>query len=147
MISDESEEEYTAQKKKGRKRKFPCQNKVEKKRLLNQNKPHHNYHGVLVEPKEFTAIESCCKKNCFDKLSIEAQEKLFSDFHAFGSFELRSSFISHSVEEVQQKIITVSKESSRRSCTRVYRLNQIIVCKQFDVSEMQPADFYSIHEI
>jgi hypothetical protein len=87
-------------KKMGRKRSFPAQNRIERKKLCNKNESYNSARGVEIKPKGFKFIQTCCTKNCWKNVEESDQKKLFNDYHRAGSFEVRSSFLYNNVHEV-----------------------------------------------
>lgn len=127
-------------KKKGRKRKFPTQTNAEKKMLYNTNQPYYNAKGKLIEPKVFKPTESCCIKNCVDKVGIEEQETVFNYFYALNAYESRTVFIQQNVQEIPKKRERKSDattEKSRREFSRIYYVNHKVVCKMLFQSILQ----------
>lgn len=125
-------------KKKGRKRKFPSQNKSEGKKLCNNNEAYISLtNGNVIKPKSFSAIKLCCSLKCFQKFSEKEQEKIFERYNHAGSCEMRFSFIFLNVEEVPIKTSTTLKDVSNKSTSRIYRLNHIKVCKKFFIQLLQ----------
>lgn len=115
----------------GRKRKFPDQNESIRKQLYNTGAGYYRKDGVKVEPKVFQLIKKCCVRNCHSKLSELEQSQIFREFYALGSFELRSSFLSSCVSEVEPLRRTKKDEQSRRGFTKNYTLSNERVCKTF----------------
>ena len=64
----------TGQLKKGRKRKFPGQDRKIRKLKCNNNQEYYSAKGKLVKPKEFSTYVCKCTRKCSEKLSAEKQK-------------------------------------------------------------------------
>lgn len=133
----EEQENELLKPKLGRKRKFPNQTQVTRKALNNNNEPHFMSTGNFKESKSFSVGCCSCERKCNCIINLEDQQKLFSNFYSLGSFEARTTFISQNVEEFQPAKCLSESQNSRRKFSRVYKLKQRTVCKEFFLSLLQ----------
>lgn len=130
-------------KKKGRKRKYPeAHDRSERKRRANHNEPYYSARGELKLPKEFKAVEECCKKECYRHFDLKTQEKIFTSFTTLGSFEARCLFIANCVKTQASAFKSRSKQCQRRAYSqiRVFYIQNIKICKKFLLKILQIHD-------
>lgn len=118
-------------KKLGRKTKFPDQNPAEKKRRVNHNEGYFTKEGKYKQPKIFTPVIVCCKKECFEKVDAEEQKRQFDKFYSLGSYEARSLFFLMNIRTEKSKYKSKKLGNLEKSQVRVFSLNNIKVCSIF----------------
>ncbi|CAH0564100.1 unnamed protein product [Brassicogethes aeneus] len=119
-----------ARPKKGRKRKFPEQNRMQKKKKLNTGQEYINHKGKVVEKKEFKGENFDCKcpKKCAEKLTVEQRRAEFNKFWTAGSYETRCALLQGCVKQKNKK--RCYSDTSRRQFTREYTICDVPVCKK-----------------
>lgn len=121
--------------KKGRKLKVPDQDRVERKRRVNNNEEFVDSKGEIKKPKAFQAVTWCCDTKCHEKFSEEEQRQIFDDFHTLGSYGRRALFFAYNVRSVYAK--GISRKSGVKSLLHVYTLNEQRVCFRFFYNTLQ----------
>lgn len=123
----------------GRKRKYPSQNRQEKKICINNNRAYITSSGNLVEPKFFIDPACFCPRHCRERFQEPDLQRIFHNFHHLGSYEARTTFITQNVQEVPKKRCMSLAQESTKHFSRIYRINQTQVCKVFFLKLLQIA--------
>ncbi|XP_068084004.1 uncharacterized protein [Anabrus simplex] len=113
---------------KGRKRKYPFQNRRIRKMKCVQNETYITQRGYLKEPKEFREYICSCK--CLNKIGIDAVKEEFKNFYSTTSHDAQTALICAMVttKDVKRKRV---KDSNKRTATRTYTIRGVKVCKSF----------------
>ncbi|CAH0560827.1 unnamed protein product [Brassicogethes aeneus] len=116
---------------KGRKRRFPGQDRKTRKILRNSNQEYYTAKGKLTKPKEFVEYKCTCSSKCNEKLSIEDQRKFFNHFWNLADYNVQTTYLSTCVREqpVQRKIV-----SARDPNKRQYFVNKVAVCRDLFIN-------------
>ncbi|CAG9783437.1 unnamed protein product [Diatraea saccharalis] len=110
----------------GRKRKYPQQNRKEKRAKLNHGKEYINYKGLTVPSKSFVNGYNCsCKKKCTEKVTEIERKTVFENYWAAGSYEARCALLQSFCKELEKS----RNKSNKRTFTRKYYLKGVSVCK------------------
>ena len=113
---------------------------LKRKKLRNSGEEYFTKHAKFVEAKVFRGLPgSCCKHQCYDKLSEEACFGLFKQFWSTGSHDIQTAFIAgcisqqqvskHSVKTVQARNGFKFRRTSLRKFSLPVSDEVISVCK------------------
>lgn len=121
---------------KGRKRKFPSQNKEIAKIKRNSNQEHYDYEGKLVMQKSFKDFHCSCLGKCYNAVSAEVRNDEFVKFWELKDYNSQNMFIGACVKEVDKKR-NYSGGNTKRKFTRVYTLRSVTVCRDMFVETLR----------
>ncbi|XP_072172310.1 uncharacterized protein [Diadema setosum] len=76
-----------------------------------------------------------CRARCKDKISHEERTKIWEKFWSL-SYNRRRDWISNNVRRVPKSVIKNSESESRRTCTLLWKIGEIKVCKSFFLSTL-----------
>ncbi|XP_050516754.1 DNA ligase 1-like [Diabrotica virgifera virgifera] len=122
------EKKYQGRPKKGRKRKFPSQNREIRKKHCIQNKSYFTQKGEMKLKKEFR--QYLCKCDCLSKVGIENAKQEYDKFYEVSSHDAQRALICAMVQEgpIKRKR---KQNSTKKMHSRVYNINGHVVCKTF----------------
>lgn len=126
--ADPTNTSNTGRPKKGRKRKFPEQNRQQRKKNCITNKDYMDQRGKLHEKKEFR--QYMCRCNCFDRVGEQNIKEEFKKFYSVDSHDAQRALICTMVREVEIKRKRV-KNSNLKKKSREYQVCGKVVCKSF----------------
>ena len=106
-------------------------NVCKKKRNLGEE--YISYNNGRVIPRRVIGESCACKLNCFDNISEDSRESIFSEFWASGSHLVQTSFIQKHVEQAKPKRRRTRDISKHRKFSRSFYLrssdgNNVRVC-------------------
>lgn len=128
----------TKRRRKVKGRKVGLQTREERKNNKYSNTEYINTKNEKVLPKIFKEFDCHCNNKCAENITVDAQSKLFEQFHNLGSYSAQNLFLLESVEEIHKKrCYTKNKQKQERTYTRIYTFNKIKVCKEFFVKTLQ----------
>lgn len=124
------DEQNQGRPKRGRKRKYPEQNRHIRKQKTNCNEDYISATGKEVTRKIFSgdSFDCKCPKKCTDKVTAEERKKEFDRFWMSGNYGARCAILQGCVTETETKRSYTA--NSKRSFTRYYRINGKTVCKK-----------------
>lgn len=122
----------------GRKRKFPEQDRHLRKVYTNSNKRHYTAKGNLVQPKEFIEFKCKCLANCHEKISLEEQRNFFQQYWNLADYNVQTTFLSTYIREssVKKKLVT-AKNPQMRNFSRQYFINKTEVCRDMFINVLR----------
>ncbi|XP_039291195.1 uncharacterized protein LOC111052803 [Nilaparvata lugens] len=120
----------------GRKRKFPEQNKEIAKKRKNSNLTYYNSRGNLQEKKQFIDVQCTCKQKCYDSVSKAIRTSEYDKFWELADYNAQNLYITSCVKEDVKKR-TYGRDTSKRTFSRVYKLRNIPVCRQMFTSTLR----------
>ncbi|XP_063824635.1 mucin-5AC-like [Ostrinia nubilalis] len=128
--NDANDEQNQGRPKRGRKRKYPEQNRDIRKKKTNCNEDYISVKGKEVTRKIFSgdSFDCKCPKKCTDKVTAEERKKEFDRFWMCGNYGARCAILQGCVTETETKRSYTA--NSKRSFTRYYRVNGKTVCKK-----------------
>ena len=114
--------------KKGRKRKFPSQNREIRKMKCIHNETYITVKGKTKLPKEFRQF--LCQCACLERVSVQKAREEYDKFYAVDSYDAQRALICAMVRECPVKRKQV-KGSDKKKFSREYSVNGVVVCKAF----------------
>lgn len=113
---------------KGRKRKYPSQNRAERTINCIQNKGYITQRGSVKMPKEFR--QYLCRCDCLNKVGIERAQEEYKKFYSVTSHDAQRALICAMVNDFPIKRKR-NKNSQKRNRSRRFTINDVTVCKPF----------------
>lgn len=126
--------------KRGRKRKYGDHTREERKKRKYQNLSYVNSRKQRIEPKPFLDYNCNCPKKCQEKISRENRLSEFKKFYALGTYAAQNMFIAACVKEnpIKRSYVSASSNNSKKKTfTRIYHLNHVLVCKKMFLNTLQ----------
>lgn len=99
-----------------------------------QGKQYVSRSGAVVEEKIFKKVESCCKKNCFEKIELSRQKKAHDEFWGFGDYKCSNVYLNMILkkDDTVTKIGNLKRKSPQKwNYSFPTESGSIDVCKQF----------------
>ena len=99
----------------------------------NLGKEYTSYSTGKLIPERSIGEPCGCRLKCFENISEDDRQKIFSDFWNSGSHLIQTSFIQKSVQQNKPKHHTTTDPAKQRKCARIYFLstsdgNTVRVC-------------------